>query len=230
MVLFVQLSFALNDPLLHVNLKSCLDILAKQPKEDPDQFYKEASKIKNHQIQDKNAAVDFYFLFAQHYYNNGNFDSIASSMKQAKWYVDPSNSGKLASVFLQLVTAFYFIENYDSLSFYQQKVADIINKKSPLFAHKLLVDGLGHLLSAKYIKSIESFIEAAKKLESQNDRAKPIIAYNNLAINCGKIQMYDMELEYLLKASEIKLKQALDLIESMKTKKEEKAPEGSFGK
>jgi DNA-binding CsgD family transcriptional regulator len=199
-MLFVQPTFGLNDPLIHVNLNSRLDILAKQLKEDPTQFHKEASRIKSHQIQDKNAAVDFYFLLSQYYYEIGQFDSMAWSMHQASAYTHSSNSDKLASIFLQLGTAFYFTGNYDSLNFYQEKVAGIIDEKSSLYAQYLLVDGLMHQVSSNYTKSIESIIGAAKILESQNDQARLAITYNNLAVNYGIIQLTDLQLEYLLKS------------------------------
>jgi tetratricopeptide (TPR) repeat protein/DNA-binding CsgD family transcriptional regulator len=205
---FLQLQFNLsfaNDPKIpeSVDLRKEINLLKVLLKTNSEEFYKEALGIKNHQIQDKAAAVDFFFLFAQYHYDLGKFDSMSWSLNQAKKYIDPPNSEKLTSVLLQLGTAFYFIGNVDSLNFYQQKAAEIIDEKSPYFSQYLLLDGLGNLLSAKYTKSIESFIQAAKILESQNDRAKLAIVYNNLAVNYAKIQMHDLELNYLLKALEI---------------------------
>jgi tetratricopeptide (TPR) repeat protein/DNA-binding CsgD family transcriptional regulator len=207
-IAFLQLQFNLsfaNDPKIpeSVDLRKEINLLKVLLKTNSEEFYKEASGIKNHQIQDKAAAVDFFFLFAQYHYDLGKFDSMLWSLNQAKKYIDPPNSEKLTSVLLQLGTAFYFIGNVDSLNFYQQKAAEIIDEKSPYFSQYLLLDGLGNLLSAKYTKSIESFIQAAKILESQNDRAKLAIVYNNLAVNYAKIQMHDLELNYLLKALEI---------------------------
>ncbi|MCH7407679.1 LuxR C-terminal-related transcriptional regulator [Belliella aquatica] len=185
------------------DLKPKLDYLSKLLQEDPEEFVKEANLIRGQGIKDASSAVDFYSLLSEYYYARGKFDSMSWSLNKAKSFVKDDKSSNLISIYLQLATSFYFSGNTDSVKYYQNIVSDFIDEQSPFYPQFLLVEGMKYQRAANYVKSIEVIIEAAKILESQNNQAKLAIAYNNLAINYEKLQLIDLQLEYLLKAQEI---------------------------
>jgi DNA-binding CsgD family transcriptional regulator len=181
------------------NITRELEKLSRQNSELYSVGYKNLeNRLKN--LGDKELLFDLYSFHANHLLENGYYDSSLVILHRCRNLKVDESRREMIPLYLGFASVFHYKANLDSLSYWQNRVARLIDKDSPYYARFLMNEGLKSQLDGNYNRSISAIIEAAQIFEKTGQWGRLALAYNNLAFNYLKTGDADTNIEYLNKS------------------------------
>ena len=151
----------------------------------------------------KRELAGLYQLHASYLMQVNQYDSLINLLHTTRMLLGSSDFTQLSKIYLDLAFAHYFLENYDSLLYWEKNSEKLIDSGSPLFGRVLLISGYRSVFDGAYVEAIGKTLKALEIFEKNNDLTNLGLAFNSLALNYDRLGDFQKQHEYLLKSIEI---------------------------
>ena len=170
---------------------------------DPTTYKKEFPKIERELIQNKDSENlgRLYEVHAEFLSYEDFNDSLISTLHLTRKL--KNNPDYRLDNYILLGSAFWHKSDYDSLEYWYTNAKKLISKESPQYGDFLVLEAMKFSFDGMYPKSIDNLLLAIRIFESNDQKRRLALAFNNLAINYKSLEDLESYHNYLLKASKI---------------------------